>query len=58
MKNICNNSLNGNQRHGDVRHSLADVSALKKQLNFTPTVTMEEGLRYIAWAKTELWQTR
>jgi UDP-glucose 4-epimerase len=49
----------GAKRPGDVRHSLADVSALKKQLNFTPTITMEEGLQeYVAWAKTEFKQTR
>ncbi|MDR1925579.1 MAG: SDR family NAD(P)-dependent oxidoreductase [Planctomycetaceae bacterium] len=43
------------ERPGDVRHSLADVNALKKQLNFVPSITMEDGLReYINWVKTTL----
>jgi UDP-glucose 4-epimerase len=43
------------KRPGDVRDSLADVSALKNQLNFTSSVTIEEGLcEYVTWAKTEL----
>jgi UDP-glucose 4-epimerase len=38
-------------RQGDVRHSLADVSAARAAFGFHPTVTLEEGLReYMAWA--------
>ena len=32
-------------RQGDVRRTLADISKLKKSLNYTPKVNFEEGLR-------------
>lgn len=42
-------------RPGDVRHSLADISAAKAILNFKPSVLLEEGIHeYIAWAKKEI----
>lgn len=45
----------GPQRPGDVRHSLADVSALKERLGFEPSVSMEQGLpEYVRWAKEEV----
>ncbi len=38
-------------RKGDVRHSLADVSAARAAFGFDPNVTLESGLReYMAWA--------
>ena len=47
--------LHGKPRPGDVRHSLADISAAKKILSFNPRVSLEEGIpEYIAWAKTEI----
>ncbi|HWP49999.1 MAG TPA: SDR family oxidoreductase [Candidatus Limnocylindrales bacterium] len=37
-------------RPGDIRHSLADISQARQILGFSPTVTLEEGLRRsIAW---------
>lgn len=46
--------IHGAPRPGDVRHSLADISAARESFGFSPTVTMEDGLReYLAWAKTE-----
>jgi UDP-glucose 4-epimerase len=33
------------ERPGDIRHSLADISAAKRVLGFQPSVTFEEGLR-------------
>ena len=45
----------GPPRPGDVRHSLADISAARSTLGFVPTVGMEEGLaRYMEWARTEV----
>jgi len=37
-------------RAGDVKHSLADISAAEQFLGYQPTVDFEEGLRRtIAW---------
>jgi UDP-glucose 4-epimerase len=45
----------GPPRPGDVRHSLADVSAANKAFGFAPSVTLEVGLKeYMDWAKTAL----
>lgn len=35
----------GPPRSGDVRHSLADISLAQKHLNYSPSVSFEEGLR-------------
>ncbi len=49
------NVVYGPPRKGDVRHSLADVSAAKAAFGYDPTVGLEEGLKeYMAWAKTKL----
>ena len=46
-------------RKGDVRHSLADISAARAALGFTPRVGIEEGLRqYMTWSKQALIPTR
>ena len=40
-----------NKRPGDVMHSLADISFAKKNINFTPSTKLLEGLReYFTWA--------
>jgi len=40
-------------RAGDVRDSLADISAARKAFGFEPAVTMDAGLpEYIRWART------
>jgi UDP-glucose 4-epimerase len=45
----------GNKRHGDVLHSLADISFAQKRLNYYPTVELEKGIEeYIEWAKNYL----
>lgn len=42
-------------RPGDVRDSLADISAARQAINFTPTVGLQEGLEeYMAWARKEM----
>lgn len=49
----------GPPRPGDVRHSLADISAARHSFGFEPSVSMEEGLReYIAWAASEITETK
>jgi UDP-glucose 4-epimerase len=45
----------GPPRPGDVRHSLADISAARKAFGFEPEVSLKEGLKeYIDWAKEEV----
>lgn len=45
----------GPPRKGDVRHSLADISAARRVLGYEPTTSLREGLvEYMAWAKKEL----
>lgn len=42
----------GPLRKGDVRHSLADISAAKKAFGYKPTVDIEDGLKeYFAWMR-------
>jgi UDP-glucose 4-epimerase len=42
----------GPPRPGDVRHSLADVSAARAAFGFEPTVTLEAGVpEYMDWAR-------
>ncbi|HEV3484532.1 MAG TPA: hypothetical protein VG106_03930, partial [Vicinamibacterales bacterium] len=42
----------GPPRPGDVRHSLADVSAARAAFGYSPTVQLEDGLReYMTWAR-------
>ncbi len=45
----------GPPRPGDVRHSLADISAASAAFGYRPMVGLEVGLReYLQWAKGEL----
>lgn len=45
----------GPPRDGDVRHSLADISAARRSLGYEPRVSLEEGLReYFEWARGEV----
>jgi len=45
----------GPERPGDVRHSLADVSAAAAAFGFQPSVGLAEGLEsYLAWARQEV----
>jgi UDP-glucose 4-epimerase len=41
-------------RPGDVRDSLADIAAARREFGFEPSVSLEEGLReYMDWARDE-----
>lgn len=43
----------GPTRPGDVRDSLADITAARNAFGFEPSVDLEEGLvKYVAWART------
>jgi UDP-glucose 4-epimerase len=43
----------GNERGGDVKHSLADISLAKEYLGYEPLVDFAEGIeRTVAWYKT------
>jgi UDP-glucose 4-epimerase len=45
----------GPPRAGDVRDSLADISAARRAFGFEPAVTIDVGLpEYIQWARTEM----
>lgn len=45
----------GPERPGDVRDSLADITAAQRAFGFAPTVGMQEGLaEYVAWARREV----
>lgn len=47
--------VHGPPRPGDVRDSLADISAARQALRFEPAVGIERGLpEYVTWARTEL----
>lgn len=44
----------GAPRPGDVRHSLADISAARSGFGFNPSRSLESGLKeYMSWAKEE-----
>jgi UDP-glucose 4-epimerase len=44
--------VHGPPRPGDVRHSLADISAAREAFGFEPTISLQEGLKeYMDWAK-------
>jgi UDP-glucose 4-epimerase len=48
----------GPPRPGDVRHSLADITAARRAFGFAPAVGLPEGLaEYVAWAREEIGRT-
>ena len=45
----------GPDRAGDVKHSLADISAARESLGYEPKVDFEEGLRRtVEWYRTQV----
>jgi len=45
----------GPPRKGDVRHSLADISAARNAFGYEPVIELKEGLtEYMMWAKKEM----
>jgi len=52
--------ITGDFRPGDIRHALADISLAAELLNWSPTVSIDDGLdRFVTWAEraTDLCQT-
>jgi dTDP-L-rhamnose 4-epimerase len=46
--------VSGQYRLGDIRHNYADISAIRKSLDFSPNVPLEEGIaRFVRWVKTQ-----
>jgi len=52
---IISSTVHGPERPGDVRDSLADITAAQQALGYNPKITLEEGLStYMEWAKIEM----
>lgn len=46
--------VSGNYRLGDIRHNIADTTALREVLGFTPSVAFADGVsRFAEWVLTE-----
>lgn len=46
--------VTGEYRLGDIRHNWADISRLRDLLDFTPMVSLEQGLaRFAAWVESQ-----
>ena len=46
--------VSGQYRLGDIRHGLADLTAIRARLGFEPLVSLEDGLgRFADWVKTQ-----
>lgn len=47
-------TVSGQFRAGDIRHNVADLEKISRQLGFKPRVTLDEGLRrFVDWVKGE-----
>lgn len=46
--------ISGNYRLGDIRHNYADLTKIRKKLNFEPKVSFEKGIeRFTEWVNTQ-----
>lgn len=46
--------VSGNFRIGDIRHNIADLSSIKRDLGFVPKVSFAEGVKaFSQWVKTQ-----
>jgi dTDP-L-rhamnose 4-epimerase len=46
--------VSGQYRLGDIRHNYADLSVIRRSLDFSPKVPLEEGMaRFVRWVKTQ-----
>jgi dTDP-L-rhamnose 4-epimerase len=46
--------ISGQYRVGDIRHNFADITAIRRHLEFSPQVALEEGIaRFVHWVKTQ-----
>jgi len=56
LKKLLNSNstvtINGAFRKGDIRHNYADITKIKSELNFQPTISFLEGItRFTDWVK-------
>ena len=48
-------AAHGPARQGDVRHSVADISAANRAIGYAPSASMDQALaEYVTWARTSL----
>lgn len=48
-------NISGNFRLGDIRHNYADLSKIRKMLNFEPKYSFNEGLKlFVKWANNQV----
>jgi len=48
--------ISNEYRKGDIRHCYADTTKAQKQLNFKPSVNLQDGLKELTkWAETHGW---
>jgi dTDP-L-rhamnose 4-epimerase len=46
--------VTGEYRRGDIRHNIADIRKLRDQLDFVPTIELDQGLaRFAAWVSAQ-----
>jgi dTDP-L-rhamnose 4-epimerase len=46
--------VSGQYRLGDIRHNHADLSVIRRSLDFSPKVPLEDGMaRFVRWVKTQ-----
>ena len=63
LKKISNKDLNlifKNERQGDQKIYISDISKINSQLNWKPTITLEDGIREVTeninyWKNSPLW---
>lgn len=47
-------NISGNYRLGDIRHNIANINKIKKQLGYKPSVRFEEGIReFVQWVQSQ-----
>lgn len=47
-------NISGNFRKGDIRYNVADTTKMEKLLQFTPTISLDEGLKkWVNWVSTQ-----
>ena len=46
--------VTGSFRHGDIRHSVADIAKLQKEIGYQPTCSFATGLKsFLSWAEEQ-----
>ena len=46
--------VSGDYRQGDIRHNIADIRKIKSLLNFSPSISIDDGLKqFLEWALSQ-----